>query len=152
MARSTSSPRPRDAHAPVGTHRGRLCRVRRGARSPGLQARLDTTAAASRSYGTMEDGCRRFLQHLCSSIRPSVFIASLAAASTLSRVRRHLPTPFSTAYTFVLGHGGLCEMNLLVDPETGNGNSIIDRAAEASGRSGGDQQPTAHVGATGCGL
>ncbi|KJZ69736.1 hypothetical protein HIM_10876 [Hirsutella minnesotensis 3608] len=48
--------------------------------------------------------------------------------SNLSRVRQHLPALFSGAFPFVLNHGDLCEMNLLVNPETGNITGIVDWA------------------------
>ncbi|KAK6213599.1 hypothetical protein QIS74_09601 [Colletotrichum tabaci] len=52
-------------------------------------------------------------------------------ASNLSRVRQALPSLFSGALPFVLSHGDLCEMNILVNPETGNITGIVDWAEAA---------------------
>lgn len=49
-------------------------------------------------------------------------------SSNLGRVLRDLPALFSGAFPFVLSHGDLCEMNLLVNPETGNITGIVDWA------------------------
>lgn len=49
-------------------------------------------------------------------------------ASNLYRVRKALPLLFSKALPFVLSHQDLCEMNILVDPETGSITGIIDWA------------------------
>lgn len=46
----------------------------------------------------------------------------------LKRVSEKLPLLFSGALPFVLSHGDLCEMNLLINPETGNITGIVDWA------------------------
>ncbi|KAJ5380561.1 uncharacterized protein N7496_002989, partial [Penicillium cataractarum] len=46
----------------------------------------------------------------------------------LEIVRRELPSIFSTALPFVLSHGDLNMMNLLVNPDTGNITGIVDWA------------------------
>ncbi|GAB0137434.1 hypothetical protein EsDP_00005698 [Epichloe bromicola] len=48
--------------------------------------------------------------------------------SNLSVVRQALPALFSGAFPFVLSHGDLCEMNMLISPETGNITGIVDWA------------------------
>lgn len=49
-------------------------------------------------------------------------------APSLERVRKELPSLFSKALPFVLSHGDLNGMNLLVNPKTGNITGIVDRA------------------------
>ncbi|KAL3474120.1 hypothetical protein BJX99DRAFT_271878 [Aspergillus californicus] len=49
-------------------------------------------------------------------------------ASNLVRVRKELPSLFSKALPFVLSHGDLNMMNLLINPETGNITGIVDWA------------------------
>lgn len=49
-------------------------------------------------------------------------------ASNLDRVRKELPLLFSKTLPFVLSHQDLCEMNILIDPETGSITGIIDWA------------------------
>jgi Ser/Thr protein kinase RdoA (MazF antagonist) len=49
-------------------------------------------------------------------------------ASNLGRVRQDLPLLFSGALPFVLSHGDLCEMNILIDSENGNITGIVDWA------------------------
>lgn len=49
-------------------------------------------------------------------------------ASNLRVVRQALPALFSGNFPFVLSHGDLCEMNVLVDPKTGNITGIVDWA------------------------
>ncbi|UNI24493.1 hypothetical protein JDV02_010233 [Purpureocillium takamizusanense] len=49
-------------------------------------------------------------------------------ASNLDRVRRYLPSLFSGSFPFVLSHGDLCEMNILVNSETGYVTGIVDWA------------------------
>lgn len=49
-------------------------------------------------------------------------------ASSLGRVRKELPSLFSGAIPFVLSHGDLCEMNLLINSETGRITGIVDWA------------------------
>ena len=49
-------------------------------------------------------------------------------APNLERVRNDLPSLFSKALPFVLSHGDLNTMNLLVNPETGNITGIVDWA------------------------
>ncbi|GAW20099.1 hypothetical protein ANO14919_095950 [Xylariales sp. No.14919] len=49
-------------------------------------------------------------------------------ASNLDRVRKELPLVFSKTLPFVLSHQDLCEMNILIDPETGSITGIIDWA------------------------
>ncbi|KAF5682603.1 kinase-like domain-containing protein [Fusarium circinatum] len=46
----------------------------------------------------------------------------------LNRVYEKLPSVFSGALPFVLSHGDLCEMNLLISPETGHISGIVDWA------------------------
>ncbi|KAF5963452.1 Mus38-like protein [Fusarium bulbicola] len=46
----------------------------------------------------------------------------------LNRVYEKLPSVFSGALPFVLSHGDLCEMNLLISPETGHITGIVDWA------------------------
>ncbi|KAK1763678.1 hypothetical protein QBC33DRAFT_213367 [Phialemonium atrogriseum] len=52
-------------------------------------------------------------------------------ASNLGRVCQELPSLLSGALRFVLSHGDLREMNILIDPETGRITGIVDWA-EAS--------------------
>ncbi|OQE13649.1 hypothetical protein PENFLA_c045G06015 [Penicillium flavigenum] len=47
-------------------------------------------------------------------------------APNLERVRKELPSLFSKAIPFVLSHGDLNTMNLLVNPQTGNITGIVD--------------------------
>ncbi|KAK1829261.1 hypothetical protein QBC39DRAFT_392664 [Podospora conica] len=49
-------------------------------------------------------------------------------ALNLGKVRQQLPALFSGALPFVLSHGDLCEMNLLINSETGNITGIVDWA------------------------
>jgi hypothetical protein len=49
-------------------------------------------------------------------------------APNLDMVRKELPSLFSKALPFVLSHGDLNMMNLLVNPETGNITGIVDWA------------------------
>jgi hypothetical protein len=49
-------------------------------------------------------------------------------ASNLGRVRQKLSELFSGVLPFVLNHGDLCEMNLLVNPVTGRITGIVDWA------------------------
>lgn len=49
-------------------------------------------------------------------------------ASNLDRVRRHLPSLFSGSLPFVLSHGDLCEMNILIDRDNGHVTGIVDWA------------------------
>ncbi|RMJ03300.1 hypothetical protein CDV36_015174 [Fusarium kuroshium] len=49
-------------------------------------------------------------------------------ASNLDRIRKELPSLFSGALPFVLSHGDLCEMNILINSETGNITGIVDWA------------------------
>ncbi|KAI3340635.1 hypothetical protein F4824DRAFT_496922 [Ustulina deusta] len=49
-------------------------------------------------------------------------------ASNLDRVRKELPLLFSKTLSFVLSHQDLCEINILIDPETGSITGIIDWA------------------------
>lgn len=49
-------------------------------------------------------------------------------AQNLERIRKELPSIFSKALPFVLSHGDLNMMNLLVNPETGNITGIVDWA------------------------
>ncbi|KAK5660521.1 hypothetical protein OQA88_13070 [Cercophora sp. LCS_1] len=49
-------------------------------------------------------------------------------APNLGKVRQELPALFTGALPFVLNHGDLCEMNLLVNPTTGNITGIVDWA------------------------
>lgn len=49
-------------------------------------------------------------------------------ASNLGRVRQDLSSLFSGAVPFVLNHGDLCEMNLLINSETGDITGIVDWA------------------------
>ncbi|KAK7424770.1 hypothetical protein QQX98_000353 [Neonectria punicea] len=46
----------------------------------------------------------------------------------LNRVYSRLPSLFSGVLPFVLSHGDLCEMNLLISPETGNITGVVDWA------------------------
>ncbi|KAI1114263.1 hypothetical protein F5Y14DRAFT_461770 [Nemania sp. NC0429] len=48
--------------------------------------------------------------------------------SNLDRVRKESPLLFSKALPLVLTHQDLCEMNILIDPETGRITGIIDWA------------------------
>ncbi|KAK1976170.1 hypothetical protein LZ30DRAFT_603995 [Colletotrichum cereale] len=52
-------------------------------------------------------------------------------ASNLTRVRQVLPSLFSGTLPFVLSHGDLCEMNLLVNSKTGKITGIVDWAEAA---------------------
>ncbi|KAK3308676.1 uncharacterized protein B0T15DRAFT_524988 [Chaetomium strumarium] len=61
------------------------------------------------------------LDHLARSL-PSRFVP------TLDRARKDLPPLFSGRLPFVLGHGDLCEMNLLINSKTGNITGIVDWA------------------------
>lgn len=49
-------------------------------------------------------------------------------ASNLERVRKELPSVFLNALPFVLSHGDLNVMNLLINTETGNITGIVDWA------------------------
>lgn len=49
-------------------------------------------------------------------------------ASTLQQLRTHLSLIYNSAYPTVLTHNDLGEMNILVDPQTGNITGIIDWA------------------------
>ncbi|KAK3323210.1 hypothetical protein B0T19DRAFT_442706 [Cercophora scortea] len=49
-------------------------------------------------------------------------------AHGLAKVSQHLPSLFSGALPFVLTHGDLCEMNILIHPDTGNITGIVDWA------------------------
>ncbi|KAJ4315798.1 hypothetical protein N0V84_008202 [Fusarium piperis] len=49
-------------------------------------------------------------------------------ASNLDKIRKDLPSLFSGALPFVLSHGDLCEMNILINSETGNITGIVDWA------------------------
>jgi hypothetical protein len=49
-------------------------------------------------------------------------------ALNLERVRKELPSLFSTALPFVLSHGDLNVMNFLVNPQTGKITGIVDWA------------------------
>ena len=49
-------------------------------------------------------------------------------SSNLDRIRQDLSSLFSGALPFALSHGDLCEMNILVDSETGNITGIVDWA------------------------
>lgn len=49
-------------------------------------------------------------------------------ALNLSRLRQDLSSLFSGPLPFVLSHGDLCEMNILIHPETGNFTGIVDWA------------------------
>lgn len=49
-------------------------------------------------------------------------------ASNLSIVRQALPALFSGVFSFILSHGDLCEMNILINPETRNITGIVDWA------------------------
>jgi hypothetical protein len=49
-------------------------------------------------------------------------------APNLGKVRQELPALFSGALPFVLNHGDLCEMKLLVNSTTGNITGIVDWA------------------------
>ncbi|EAU36573.1 predicted protein [Aspergillus terreus NIH2624] len=67
-------------------------------------------------------------------------VADLARLDTLAQrlpprfhraiadLRGELPIIFGPSYPLVLGHGDLCEMNILVDPEAGGITGIIDWA------------------------
>ncbi|TQN70588.1 hypothetical protein CSHISOI_04881 [Colletotrichum shisoi] len=77
----------------------------------------DTTEALLREFSSKFD--------LLAQSLPARF------ASNLSRVRQVLPFLFLGGLPFVLTHGDLCEMNLLVNPETGNMTGIVDWAEAA---------------------
>ncbi|QPH16200.1 hypothetical protein C2857_000778 [Epichloe festucae Fl1] len=47
-------------------------------------------------------------------------------ASNIRQVRRSLPSLFSGTFPLVLSHEDLCEMNMLINPETGNITGIVD--------------------------
>jgi hypothetical protein len=49
-------------------------------------------------------------------------------APNLGKVRQELPALFSGVLPFVLNHGDLCEMNLLINSVTGNITGIVDWA------------------------
>jgi hypothetical protein len=49
-------------------------------------------------------------------------------ASNLGRVRQELTSLFLGALPFVLNHGDFCEMNLLINSETGYTTGIVDWA------------------------
>ncbi|KAL5355194.1 hypothetical protein BJX96DRAFT_170438 [Aspergillus floccosus] len=46
----------------------------------------------------------------------------------IADIREELPIIFTPSYPLVLGHGDLCELNILVDPEAGGIKGIIDWA------------------------
>ncbi|GES61070.1 hypothetical protein ATEIFO6365_0006053100 [Aspergillus terreus] len=46
----------------------------------------------------------------------------------IADIRGELPIIFALSYPLVLGHGDLCKMNILVDPEAGGITGIIDWA------------------------
>ncbi|KAJ5352142.1 Mus38-like protein [Penicillium brevicompactum] len=48
--------------------------------------------------------------------------------SSLLSIRKDLPSNFSGALPFVISHGDLCEMNMLVNPENGKLTGIVDWA------------------------
>lgn len=48
--------------------------------------------------------------------------------SSLVSIRKDLPSIFSGALPFVISHGDLCEMNMLVDPQNGKITGIVDWA------------------------
>ncbi|KND86779.1 hypothetical protein TOPH_08589 [Tolypocladium ophioglossoides CBS 100239] len=100
--------------------------------------------AIFRQRSTVKDYASFFAQSWNSSQQPEDAAALLAEfhskfdllsqslpsrfASNLGRVRPDLPALFSGALPFALSHWDLCEMNVLINPETGNITWIVDWA------------------------
>ncbi|CEO58806.1 hypothetical protein PMG11_03508 [Penicillium brasilianum] len=100
----------------------------------------------SRQRNTIKDFARFFAQSWNNDLRPgSDATATLLMefqtsfgllarnmpsrfAPNLERVRKELPSVFSKALPFVLSHGDLNEMNLPVNPKSGNITGIVDWA------------------------
>ncbi|OOQ84384.1 hypothetical protein PEBR_30716 [Penicillium brasilianum] len=100
----------------------------------------------SRQHNTIKDFARFFAQSWNNDLRPGsdatttlliefqssfdLLARNLPSrfAPNLERVHKELPSIFLKALPFVLSHGDLNEMNILVDPNSGNITGIVDWA------------------------
>ncbi|KAI3317800.1 hypothetical protein HD806DRAFT_356990 [Xylariaceae sp. AK1471] len=114
MARDTSAVQPSDAVSRQRSTVNDLASFFAQSWNGNQQLCPDDTAAMLAEF------CSKF--DLLARSLPSRF------ASNLDRVRQDLSSLFSGALPFVLSHGDLCEMNILIDSKTGNITGIVDWA------------------------